>query len=59
MDVGGCTWLCVEAEVSSEEGDYGGISSGFNFGADDVLDDDSDRRAGQGGGEGRVAGPGG
>jgi hypothetical protein len=47
MDVGRCTWRCVEAEVCSEEGDYGGISSGFNFGTDDMLDDDSDMRGGK------------
>jgi hypothetical protein len=33
-----------ETEVSREEGGYGGISSGLNFGVDDGLDDDSDRR---------------
>jgi hypothetical protein len=43
----------VEAEVSSEEIDYGGMSV-----ASGELNDDSDRRAGQGGGEGKVAGAG-
>jgi hypothetical protein len=41
-----------ETEVSGEEGGYGGISSDLNFGVDDGLDDDSDRTAEQGGGEG-------
>jgi hypothetical protein len=37
----------VEAEVSSEEVDYGGTSveSGFNLGTVDELNDDSGRRA--------------
>jgi hypothetical protein len=62
MVVGGCTWRCVGAEVSSEEGDYGGIiSSGFNFGADDVLGVDTQQRQEGGtgprrGSEGKVAG---
>jgi hypothetical protein len=34
-----------ENEVSGEEGGYGRISSGLNFGADDGLEDDSDRTA--------------
>jgi hypothetical protein len=46
MDIDGCTWRCMEAVVISEEGGYGGISSGFNFDADDVLDEDSSEKGG-------------
>jgi hypothetical protein len=47
--------VCGESETEVSGG-YGGISSDLNFGVDDGLDDDSDRTAEQGGGEGRIPG---